>query len=110
MGRSAVNEQFSFSVSLAAADASKTLVAAKTGRSIVITHFVYHVITSAAQLVTVAAGTTVVKRIGVSEAVGSEGFVGPMEYGLIGQSGQALIATPAAAGPAVDFVGEGYYQ
>jgi hypothetical protein len=110
MSRQHVNENFSFSVSMAAADATKTLVAAKAGRSIVITHFVYHVITSAAQLVTVAAGSMVVKRIGASEAVGSEGFIGPMEYGLVGQSGSALIATPAAAGPAVDFVGEGYYQ
>lgn len=110
MGRQDVNENFSFSVTLAAADATKTLVAAKAGRSIVITHLVFRVITSAAQLVTVAAGSTVVKRIGVSEAVGAEGFIGPMAYGLIGQSGQALVATPAAAGPAIDFVGEGYYQ
>jgi hypothetical protein len=109
MSRQSVNENFSFSVSLAAADATKTLVAAKAGRAIVVTHLVYHVITSAAQLVTVAAGSTVVKRVGVSEAVGSEGFVGPMEYGLVGQVGSPLVATPAAAGPAVDFVGEGYY-
>lgn len=110
MGRQAVNEPFSFSVSLAAGDATKTLVAARTGRCIVITHLVYDVITSAAQLVTVAAGTTVVKRIAPSVAVGAEGFVGPMDYGLVGQSGSALVATPAAAGPAIDFVGEGYYQ
>lgn len=110
MSRQSVNENFSFSVTLAAVDATKTLVVAKAGRAIVITHFVYHVITSAAQLVTVAIGSTVVKRVGASEAVGSEGFIGPMELGVIGQVGQALVATPAGAGPAIDFVGEGYYQ
>lgn len=103
-------ENFSFSVTMQAADATKTLLAARAGKRIVVTHFVYHVIASAAQSCDVAAGSTVVKSIGVSEAVGSEGFIGPMIYGLPGQVGSALIATPSAAGYKIHFVGEGYYD
>jgi hypothetical protein len=95
---------------MAAGDATKTLLTAKSGRRIVTTHLVYHVLTTAAQSCDVAAGTTTVKRIGVSEAVGSEGFLGPMEFGLQGERGQALIATPSAAGYAIHFVAEGYYD
>lgn len=109
MGRRDNQEPWALSVTMAAGDATKTLLAARAGLKIVVTHLVYHVITTAAQTVTVAAGSTDVKKVGASEAVGSEGFIGPMEYGLIGQVGQALIATPSAAGYAIHFVAEGYY-
>jgi uncharacterized protein YqgC (DUF456 family) len=103
-------ENFSFAVTMLAADATKTLLAARAGKRICVTHLVYHVITSAAQTCDVAAGTTVVKSIGASEAVGSEGFIGPMIFGLIGQVSQPLVATPSAAGYKIHFVGEGYYD
>jgi UDP-N-acetylenolpyruvoylglucosamine reductase len=103
-------ENFSFSVTMAAGDANKTLLAARAGKRICVTHLVYHVLTTAAQSCDVAAGTTVVKRIAVSEAVGSEGFLGPMIFGLPGQVGSALVATPSAAGYAIHFAGEGYYD
>lgn len=102
-------EPWSAEVTMAAGDATKTILAAKTGKKTVVTHLVYHVITSAAQAVDIAIGTMNVKRIAASEAVGSEGFIGPMDYGLVGASGTALVATPAAAGPAIHFVAEGYY-
>lgn len=103
-------EPWSISITMAAGDATKTLLAAKSNRRIVTTHLVYHVLTTAAQSVDVAAGATIVKRIGVSEAVGSEAFLGPMDYGLRGDVGAALIATPSAAGYAIHFVAEGYYD
>lgn len=103
-------EPWAVAVTMAAGDATKTLVAAKTNRRIVTTHFVYHVLTTAAQSVTVAAGAMEVMKIGVSLAVGSEGFLGPMDQGLGGDRGSALIATPSAAGYAIHFVAEGYYD
>lgn len=99
---------FCVAVNMAAADASKTLVAAVTGKSIVVTKLTAHVFTAAAQLVTVAAGTTTVGKVAVSLPIGVYMLV-DTETGLVGQSGSALIATPAAAGPGVFFVVEGYY-
>lgn len=108
--RMATQENWSAEVTLLAADATKTLLAARTGRRIVVTHLVCHQIVSAAQAVNITIGTVTVKRIGVSEAVGSEGFIGPMERGLVGDISTALLIVPTVAGPSVHVVAEGYYE
>lgn len=110
MGRMANAECWSAEVTLAASDTTKTLLAAKTGRVPVMTHMIARILVAAAQTVDIACGTVKYKRFGASEAVGTEAFLGPMEYGLPGVSGTAIVITPAAAGPSVHVVAEGYYQ
>jgi hypothetical protein len=104
-------ERWSAEITLGTGDTTKTLLAAPTGtrKAIVVTHCVAHVLVAAAQAVDIKIGTVMVRRLGVSEAVGNESFVGPMDYGLIGQAATALTIVPAAAGPSVHVVAEGYY-
>lgn len=99
-------------ITLLAGDATKTLLAAPVGpeTKIVCTHMVARIITSAAQAVDIKIGTVNVRRLAASEAVGTESFLGPMINGLEGQAGQALTIVPAAAGPSVHVVAEGYYK
>lgn len=93
-----------------AGDASKVALPAKTGRTIVCTFYRVRVLVSAAQAVTIAVGTTNICKLAASEAVSVESFMGPMDYGLVGQAGQPLTITPASAGPSLHFIAEGYYQ
>lgn len=102
-------QSFSASVELAAGDSSKTLVAAVTGKQIVVTTLVAQIFTAAAQLVTIAAGSTTVAKIASNQAVGTYEIVPGLRKGIAGQAGSALVATPAAAGPAISFIVEGYY-
>lgn len=108
---------WSAEITLGAADTTKTLVAAPSPSlaagpetTIVVTHMVTRVITSAAQAIDIKIGTVNVKRLGVSEAVGSESFLGPMVLGIVGQALQPLTIVPAAAGPSVHVAAEGYYR
>lgn len=103
-------ENWSAEITLGAADANKTLLAAKTGRKTVVTHLVARVLVSAAQAITIAIGSVAVCKIGASEAVGSESFFGPAEYGLVGDSGTAVVITPAGVGPSLHVRAEGYYE
>lgn len=105
-------EGWSAEITLGAADTTKTLLAAPTGqrKAIVVTHLVAHVLVSAAQTIDIKVGTVVIRKLGASAGVGVETFVGPMVKGLFGQAGQALTIVPAAAGPSVHVVAEGYYD
>lgn len=110
MGRMQTHENWQAEITLGAADTTKTLLAAKAGRRIVVTHLIAHVLIAAAQTVDITLGTVKVKRLGLSEAVGSEPFLGPMERGIVGDSGSALLIVPSAAGPSVHVAAEGYYE
>lgn len=102
-------ERWSAEVTLAAADATKTLLAAKAGRVTVVTHLVSHVLVAAAQAVDIKMGTVMIRRVAISEGVGSESFIGPMDYGLPGPVSTAITIVPTAPGPSVHVVAEGYY-
>lgn len=108
--RTGTMERWSAEATLATGDASKTLLAAKTGRSIVVTFYRARILVAAAQAVDIKVGTVVACKFAASEAVGTESFIGPMDYGLVGQVSTALTITPAAAGPSMHVVAEGYYQ
>lgn len=110
MGRMDRMENWSAEITLGAADTTKTLLALKAGRKIVVTHIVTRVLISAAQAVNITIGGVNVKRIAASEAVGSESFFGPMERGIVGDAATALLIVPAAAGPSVHAIAEGYYE
>lgn len=103
-------------ITLLVGDATKTLVAAPAGTTaspetkIVVTHMVARVLVSAAQAVDIKIGTVNVRRLAVSEAVGTESFMGPMINGIEGQALQPLTIVPTAAGPSVHVVAEGYYK
>ena len=103
-------------ITLLAADTTKTLLAAPAGSTtspetkIVVTHIVAHVLVSAAQAVDIKIGSVNVRRLAASEAVGAETFFGPMINGIEGQALQALTIVPAAAGPSVHVIAEGYYK
>jgi hypothetical protein len=90
-------------------DTTRTLLAARADSTMVLTHMTARVIVSAAQAVNLTIGSVTVKRFAVSEPIASEAFVGPMLKGIYGQKGQALVATPAAAGPSIHFIAEGYW-
>jgi hypothetical protein len=111
-GRLDNKERWSAEVTLLAADTTKTLLATPTGtrKTIVVTHVVAHCLVSAAQAVDIKIGSVNVRRLAASEAVGSESFLGPMDYGLIGQAASAMTIVPAAAGPSWHVVAEGYYD
>lgn len=91
-------------VPLAAGDASKTLVAAVTGMRIKVFRLAYLPNVSAAQLISVATGATVFHIIASGTAVNAFIDTGWMNGGVVGVVSTALIATPAAAGPAGTFV------
>lgn len=103
-------ERWSCSVTMLAADASKTALAAKAGRTTVCTHYRARILVSAAQAVDIKIGTTVLCSFAASEVVGTESFMGPMDFGLVGQLATALTINPAAAGPSIQLVAEGYYR
>jgi len=89
---------------LLAADTTRTLVAApQAGVRIRVFRVRYSSVTSAAQAVAVAAGSTTVLNLGASVLAGLTPGTGWLEGGLLMPAATALIATPAAAGPAGDF-------
>lgn len=91
-------------VALLAADTTRTLIAAPpAGVRIRIFKITYVSVTSAAQAVVVAAGATTVLNLGASIAAGRVPDTGWLEGGMLMPAATALIATPAAAGPAGDF-------
>lgn len=105
-------EKWSGEITLGIADATKTHTAAPTGnrKAIVCTHLIARVLVAAAQDVDIKIGTVLLKRIKANEVVGTEAFLGPMVEGLKGQAGQPLTIVPAAAGPSIHVVAEGYYD
>jgi hypothetical protein len=105
-------KRWSAEITLGAADTTKTLVAAPGlgTTAIVCTHLVARILVAAAQDVDIKIGSVNLRRLKASEVVGTESFFGPMIQGIVGQAGQALTISPAAAGPSVHVVAEGYYE
>ena len=100
---------FCVKVLLAAGDATKTLKAAPgTGKSLVIMRWSYRSTTSAAQAITLADGSTNLDVLEASIAVGTLKEGPRLEVGVKLATNAALVATPAAAGPAGIFIVEGY--
>jgi hypothetical protein len=91
-------------VALAAADATKTLIAAPgTGMAIKVWRIRYNPTTQAAQAITVATGATTFMLIASNIGIGIPFDSTWLNGGILGVAATALIATPAAAGPAGDF-------
>lgn len=100
---------FCVKVLLAAGDATKTLKASPgTGKALVITKWSYRSTTLAAQAITLADGTTNLDVFEASIAVGTIKEGPRLEVGVKLAAASALVATPAAAGPAGIFIVEGY--
>jgi hypothetical protein len=69
-----------------------------------------HVLVAFAQPVDIVCGGVKFGRMAASEAVGSESFFGPADFGLVGDTkGAAIVITPGGAGPSVHVRAEGYY-
>lgn len=104
---------WSAEITLGAGDTTKTLLAAPAapyaGRRIYVTHLHATSLIAAAQAVDIKIGTVNVLRLVASWAVGNETFIGPMIRGLRGDVAGALVITPAAAGPSIHVIAEGYY-
>lgn len=79
------------------------------GRTLYVTHVHVTSLVAAAQAIDIKIGSVNIIRLPASWAAGSETFVGPMIRGIKGQAGQALTITPAAAGPSIHAIAEGYY-
>lgn len=103
-------KRWSAEVTLDTGDTSKSLLAAPgANKQIVVTFLVASVVVSAAQAVDIAIGTVNVMRIGASPGVAAQQFMGPMVEGIKGIANTALVITPAAAGPKIHVIAEGYY-
>jgi len=103
------NQPWAAQVTLAAGDTTKTLLAAPgAGRTTVVTSLACTVGLAAAQVVTVAGGTSTYLVIGASAPLATY-FTPDMVYGLAAPVNTAIIITPAAAGPIVFCIAEGYY-
>ncbi len=102
-------QRFSVQNTLAAADSTKTLLAGGAGITIVILSVTVTGLTAAAQAVYVGdtSGTVKALSFGVSLAVNAQLAVQLVE-GLRLTEGEDLIVKPAAAGPSVHVVAEGY--
>lgn len=91
-------------------DATRTIVAAPSGnrKKIVVTHLHLFSLIAAAQITQVTIGTLVLAELPATWTAGFEFFFGPCIHGL-SNDGSALLIVPAAAGPRIHYVAEGYY-
>lgn len=95
-------------VTLGAGDSTKTIKAAPgAGKSLYVTKLVLSVVTSAAQAVDVedSSGTVEILKLPAS-ATGQWGWA--MDYSVPLTANEALVIKPAAAGPAIHVIAEGY--
>jgi hypothetical protein len=105
-------ELWSSTVILDTGDTSKTIVAVPSGtrKRIVVTFIHCFSVIAAAQAVQAKIGTVVVADLPATWPVASEFFSGSLYKGLRGDAGAALVITPAAAGPRIHVIAEGYYE
>lgn len=97
-------EKFTAKADLGAADSTKTvIVAPREGVHIRVFRAVYISKTSAAQALSLDAGTSNVLDLAASVTAHAVIDTGEMAGGLLMPAATALIATPAAAGPAGSF-------
>lgn len=102
-------QRFSVEETLGIGDASKTLMAAATGVQYFITTVILTSLVAAAQTIYVgdSSGTKKALSLPISLAAGTQYFSQLLE-GLAMTVGEAVIIKPAAAGPSVHVVCEGY--
>jgi hypothetical protein len=99
------------SVALAAADTSKTLVAAKTNYTYYVQRLTYVPTVVNAQVITVRNITTTAFIIALIPASQSTPYVADFgDEGYPVTAGEGLEAVPGAAGPSGKFQVEGYYK
>lgn len=113
MGEIGQYQPFVAEVTLGAGDATKTLKAATTGVSYVVTGVYATCLVSAAQTVFVgdSSGTVKALSIAASFTLHNQVRTGPLNRaGLVLTEGEALIVKPAAAGPSFHVVVEGYLK
>jgi len=102
-------QTFTTQQTLGAGDATKTLVAAESGVRFVVTAVILTIITAAAQTLYVGDSSGTVKAISIAaSAPANTQYVIQLVRGLELTSGVALIIKPAAAGPSVHCVVEGW--
>jgi hypothetical protein len=109
--RQRVYQPWSAEATLGTGDATKTVKAAPgAGKRIVVTGYTWSVLVSAAQAVDVedSSGTVHVLRLPASPGVVQGSYT--FEAGLELTVNEALVITPAAAGPSVHVVAEGYIK
>jgi hypothetical protein len=104
-------ERFSAEVTCLAADATKVILAAKAGRRPVVTycHVIGMVLAAQAFDIQSSDGAVNIIRGGASLPVNAELFYGPLVEGVVLPVGTGIRYQPAAAGPGVHVVVEGYY-
>lgn len=91
-------------VDLLAADATRELVADPgDGSAIRVFRILYISKTSASQLLNVAVGTVNYLNLAIDISAHVIIDTGWLDGGIIGQASEAMVATPAAAGPAGSF-------
>lgn len=96
-------------IDLLATDATRIIKAAPgAGFRLVVTRWSYQSVTSAAQLITISDGTTVIGRLPASIAAGTMLDLPSLDKGVPMALNTALSITPAAAGPAGLVICEGY--
>lgn len=105
------NPRFCVQVTLAAVDTVQILQAAVTNRIYVVTRYVITGIIAAAQTLYLGdtSGTVKVVNLPVSIPAAGQQLTAEMEQGLPLTVSQALVIQPAAAGPSVHVLVEGYY-
>src|SRR4051812_10403149 len=105
-------QPFDREVTMLAADTSKVIVAAPgAGRTANLTYLHCTILVSAAQTVAVESTGSVSTylKLAVSPVVNTEYTVGPFILGLPAPVNTAIQITPAAAGPSMHCIAEGYY-
>jgi len=103
------NSPWSNSITLGAADTTKTLQAGISGKTLFVTYVSCMSLVAAAQTIDIEAtgGTIDVMKMAVSMTVNTQLTVS-MTQGLSLGPGNSLLITPAAAGPSIFCIAEGY--
>lgn len=105
-------QKFTVQATLAATDASKVLRAGVAGETIVVTSVILTSITAAAQVLYVGDEAGTVKALSLPASKPDAGNQASLQLvnGLAITAGDDLIIKPAAAGPSVHVVAEGYIR
>jgi len=98
-------------VAFVAGDATKVIKAAPgAGKALVITRLHTNITTSAAQVISIGDGTTILQNLAASQAVGPVPGSISLEEGVELAANTALSYLPAAAGPAGFVIAEGWIR
>lgn len=104
-----IRQRFSVALTLGTGDASKTLVDIGAGVTICVTNILMIGLVAAAQVLYVGDTSGTVKVLSVAASWPANNFINAQfNQGLALTEGEDLIIKPAAAGPSVHVVVEGY--